>query len=126
MGAMLVRQEPASASAVRRELTFDLELRGVQPDVIDQVTLVASELVSNAIRHCGPDARDTLDVSWAIDADDVTINVEDSSHELPRMRQAAPDAPNGRGLAIVTALTQDWGAERTPNGKRVWARIGLR
>jgi two-component sensor histidine kinase len=126
MGAMLVRQEAASASAVRRELTLDLDVSGVASDIVDQVILVASELVTNAIRHCGPDVRDTLDVSWAISPDSITITVADPSDELPRMRRAAPDAPNGRGLAIVTALAEDWGAERTATGKRVWARLALR
>lgn len=125
MGAMLVRQEPASASAVRRELSFELSLRGVDPEIIDQIILVASELVSNAIRHGGAGAYETLDVCWAIGLDSITISVADTSDVLPVIRAAPPDSPSGRGLAIVSALSEDWGADRTADGKRVWARIRL-
>ena len=63
MGAMLVRHEPTSASAVRRELTQDLRLHGLDDDSIDAVTLVASELLGNAVRHSGITADTELDVA---------------------------------------------------------------
>jgi serine/threonine-protein kinase RsbW len=123
MGAMLVRHEATSASAVRRELTYDLELHGLDDDTIDAATLVASELVGNAVRHAGVPENGALDIGWTVAFDEVVIYVDDPSPALPVRRQATPDAPNGRGLTIVDALTAEWGVEPTPAGKRVWAKL---
>jgi two-component sensor histidine kinase len=122
---MLVRHEPASASAVRREITLDLDLHGVPPERIDEVALVASELIGNAVRHCDATERNELDVNWTVGTEAVLLSVEDASDALPVLRQAPADAPSGRGLTIVQALTSAWGVEPTQRGKRVWARIDL-
>jgi anti-sigma regulatory factor (Ser/Thr protein kinase) len=125
MGAMLVRHEPASAAVVRREIALDLDLHGVGEDAVHDVALVATELVGNAVRHgasaTDPDASWT--VAWSIGPDEILISVEDPNDELPVVRHAAPDAPSGRGLAIVSALSSEWGVEPTDRGKRVWAKV---
>lgn len=126
MGAMLVRHEPTSASAVRRELALDLDLQGFSNDAIDDVTLVATELVGNAIRHGGAAASDpdlAWTVEWRIIGDEVLLSVEDPSPVMPVLRSARPEDTAGRGLAIVDTVASDWGAERTARGKRVWARV---
>jgi|SRR5690242_20557571 len=123
MGEMLVRHEPATASVVRNELALDLDLQSIGTDAIDDVTLVASELIGNAIRHASGGDRDAWVVSWTVQDGDVIISVEDPSHDLPVRRNPAPDAPSGRGLAIVETLSSDWGVEHTARGKRVWARV---
>jgi len=123
MGEMLVRHEPATASAVRRELALDLDLQGIGPDAIDDATLVASELIGNAIRHASRGDRDAWVVSWTVQSGVIVISVEDPSHDLPVRRNPAPDAPSGRGLAIVETLSFDWGVEHTARGKRVWAKL---
>ena len=126
MGAMLVRHEPASAAAVRRELALDLELLDVPSAAVDNVMLVASELVGNAVRHgvhAGDDA--TWTVEWTVLGDELLISVDDPSHDVPVLRHPAPDAPSGRGLAIVAALSSEWGVEQLSLGKRVWARVRI-
>ena len=126
MGAMLVRHEPTSASAVRHALASDLDAHGVDEDSVATVVLVASELVTNAIRHGDiADADDELDVDWAIHADHVVVCVEDPSSKLPQRRHPAPEEPGGRGLTIINALSIAWGAEPTQRGKRVWAKVGI-
>lgn len=125
MGAMLVRREPQSASAVRQRLAFDLELHGIDEAAVAAAALVVSELFSNAIRHAGNAGVDGLDVTWSVTADEILVCVEDDSADAPVRRLAASDAPNGRGLAIVEALTSEWGYERTDRGKRVWAAVAL-
>jgi two-component sensor histidine kinase len=122
---MLVRHEPASASAVRREIALDLDLHGVAPERIDEVALVASELIGNAVRHSDVSERNELDVNWTVDSKAVVLSVEDPSDAVPVPRHAPADAPSGRGLTIVQALTSAWGVEPTQRGKRVWARIDL-
>lgn len=126
MGAMRVRHEPASAALVRHGLAADLLAHGVPPESVDEAVLVASELVGNAIRHA-PVEQDHLDVHWSVDGETMTISVADRAPGRPRLRNAGIDEPSGRGLAIVDALSQEWGVDDADgDGKRVWARLALR
>jgi serine/threonine-protein kinase RsbW len=125
MGALQVRHVPASAALVRTRIRADLSSAGVTGDSLDSVLLVASELVGNAVRHAQPAASGMLEIEWDLDTACVVIQVGDHSHELPQRRQPTPDEPSGRGLAIVDALAESWGAETDRDGKRVWARIGV-
>jgi anti-sigma regulatory factor (Ser/Thr protein kinase) len=126
MGTILVRHEPASAAAVRRELALDLDLHGVPTDAVDDVMLVASELVGNAVRHgVTPGNEGRWTVEWTVQPNAVLISVDDPNDAEPVLRHPAPDAPSGRGLAIVSALSNAWGVERHSDGKRVWARVRI-
>jgi anti-sigma regulatory factor (Ser/Thr protein kinase) len=120
---MQVRHEPSSAALVRRRLRAELAREGIDADSIDEVVLVASELVGNAVRHTptGP-----LEVTWEIDADGVTVRVADPSSILPTLRTPLDSEPRGRGLTIVAAVSDDWGAYPLGSGKRVWAHVPVR
>jgi serine/threonine-protein kinase RsbW len=120
---MLVRHEPASASEVRRELALDLDLHGVCADAIDEVNLVASELIGNAVRHCGTSVSDPLGVNWTVGDDEILLSVEDDCSTMPVVREVGTESTSGRGLKIVGALASDWGVELTTRGKRVWVRM---
>jgi serine/threonine-protein kinase RsbW len=126
MGALLVRHEPMSAALIRHRIAEDLNDHGISPDSIDEVVLVASELVGNAIRHAQPSASGTITVSWDVDDSGVTIRVADASDESPRPRIASADEPGGRGLTIVEAMADDWGYQRSQHGKEVWAHVPVR
>lgn len=118
-----VRHDPASAAVVRHELTADLTRLRVVPSCVDDVVLVASELVANAIRHAEPVSARKIDVTWDFEDDGIVIRVEDGTAEPPRRRSTGTRQPDGRGMAIIEALASDWGVERTARGKRVWARV---
>jgi anti-sigma regulatory factor (Ser/Thr protein kinase) len=126
MGAMLVRHEPTSVADVRRELAADLADNGVGPDGVDDVTLVASELVGNAVRHADLSPGGDLGIAWTITATTVLVSVSDAGGAEPELRFAAAHEPSGRGLAIVDSLSSTWGVERLSTGKRVWARVPIK
>jgi hypothetical protein len=44
---------------------------------------------------------------------------------MPIRQSATPNEPGGRGLVLLEALSQDWGAYRKADGKVVWVMIGL-
>lgn len=121
VGMLCVRPVPSSAALVRERITADLTAGHVTRDSVADVVLVASELVGNAVIHAAQ--RDDLDVVWEFDDGSVIVRVGDSSDVPPRPRQAAPDAGNGRGLAIVAAVAAEWGVHRLARGKQVWARV---
>jgi two-component sensor histidine kinase len=121
-----VRHDPASAAVVRHELTADLLRLHVIPSSIDDVVLVASELVANAIRHAAPVSARKIAVTWDFEDGGIVVRVEDGSPTPPQRRPTGSRQPDGRGLAIVEAIAAEWGVEPTPRGKCVWARVPVR
>lgn len=119
-----VRHDAASASVVRRAITDDLSGHDISRESCDDVVLVASELVGNAVTHV--DDRGDLDVEWDYDGDAIVLSVRDASVDRPELRHAEPSATSGRGLAIVAAIAAEWGVTELGDGKRVWARIVVR
>ncbi|MEU6113290.1 ATP-binding protein [Streptomyces sp. NPDC047117] len=113
---------PAAAAAARRRVVSDLRSWSVQFDAqsLQNVELVTSELITNAVQHAG---GDSVAVSARLHGEALLIEVSDSSTELPSACFADLDDEGGRGLFLVAALSLDHGAERTPTGKRCWAEI---
>jgi anti-sigma regulatory factor (Ser/Thr protein kinase) len=101
-------------------------LAGVAPDVVADVELLTSELVTNVILH----ARTHVHVGIAHDADNVLVVVQDFSDKTTAERAdttAAGLRESGRGMAIVASLADDFGWKRLPDevGKVMWFAIGL-
>lgn len=88
--------------------------------LVEEAELVASELVTNAVRHArGTSIRVTLTL---LGPDGVRVAVVDRSRACPR--RCAPDASeaHGRGLLLVNALSHRWGWERMCWQDRVWGK----
>jgi serine phosphatase RsbU (regulator of sigma subunit) len=83
--------------------------------------LLASELVTNAIRYS--EGSVTLRL---ICEDTLVCEVADSAPALPRLWDVADDDELGRGLQIVSRLSHRWGSRRTPTGKVVWCEQQIR
>lgn len=107
---------PLAARAVRAMVRAALVAWG-EHDLVPDVELVASELVSNAVVH----AESPLRVSIGRDGPSVRLSVDDADVQHPAPREAQSGAPNGRGLQLVRGLACRWGIESVADGKRVWA-----
>ena len=112
---------PHSDRAPRLARAFVAEsLHGWQlDDLIEPASLVASEVVTNAVIH----ARSEADLVLERTPTALRISVTDSGAGMARRAGAASDG--GRGLQIVEQLSSRWGAEPTSNGNRVWAEIPI-
>lgn len=108
---------PEAASAARAFVIAALPL--ADADLLEDATLVASEMVTNAVLHGDSAFR----VVVSSDALGVRISVEDAVACVVVPRFAAPDALGGRGMVIVEALSARWGCEPRPAGKVVWAEL---
>lgn len=109
---------PATA---RREVRRALAVLGLPGELADDIVLVTSELVTNAVEHGGGRCR--FDV--AQEEGVVTIRVYDPSPDKPVPRAPQEPTPRGRGLWLVERLSSAWGSETYEDGKCVWARFVL-
>jgi anti-sigma regulatory factor (Ser/Thr protein kinase) len=103
----------------RRHLADGLRNTAVPDELIDDVALVATELVTNAIRYGEP----PYDLHVRLHASGVVIEVWDSSLVEPMPRPAGPEDEAGRGLLIVEGLADSWGTRRSGTRKAVWCLI---
>ena len=93
-----------------------------RPDVQDSVSLMVSELSTNALVH----AASGFDVF--VERSDLTVfvSVSDRGDGAPVLRSPESSEPHGRGLRIVEALSDEWGiSSESDQGKTVWFRISL-
>jgi anti-sigma regulatory factor (Ser/Thr protein kinase) len=111
----------ADAPAAARRFVVDALRRWCcDEDITDDASIVATELVSNAVEHTG-DARELRLVRKG---GSVVIEVADASPVAPQLRAPGdPGAPRGRGLLMVQRLTARWGIRWTPSGKVIWAEL---
>ncbi|GGS72336.1 hypothetical protein GCM10010222_11420 [Streptomyces tanashiensis] len=95
----------------------------------DDATLVAVELMTNAAEHAleeeGRDPRGSAWLGLSCTGRTVTCTVSDPSTQLPRGGSGDLLADTGRGMSIVTALSDDWGCSVLDDGtgKAVWAHL---
>ncbi|MFJ2190959.1 ATP-binding protein [Kitasatospora sp. NPDC087861] len=118
-------RQPDAVPRVRGHILANLACWGMRPDDEQPFTvgLVATELVTNAIRYGNP-LLDLVDVLMWTDDGTVTIVVHDSTPTGPTETVAGEDDESGRGLALTRACARQSGWCRQEGGKRVWAIIG--
>ncbi|MEV4432119.1 ATP-binding protein [Streptomyces sp. NPDC049585] len=130
---MAVPHGPAGVGRARHRMRSELRTSGVPETVIDDAVLILSELLSNAYRHGRPLSRvngsDEADggvlAAWRVDARGrLTVEVTDGGGTT-RPFPATPSvtARGGRGLNIISALSQDWGVRDALGEVTVWAAL---
>ncbi len=113
-------QDPQACSEARRRLVECLA--AWQCDHIDDVALVFSELVTNAVLHAGGAPR--ISACPADDNRHVRLEVHDNLAATPEPCVGGPSG--GFGLHIIDRLSERWGTTPTASGKVVWALIRCR
>ncbi|MEG3626792.1 SpoIIE family protein phosphatase [Streptomyces poriticola] len=110
-----VAADPAEVARVRHLVTEQLTAWGLQ-ELTFTTELVASELVTNAIRYARPP------LALRLIRDSVLMcEVSDASSTTPHMKRSRAFDEGGRGLLLVAQLTRRWGTRYAPGGKTVWA-----
>jgi anti-anti-sigma factor len=115
---------PARARAELREALAD----GVGEADRATLTLLTSELVTNAVIHSGADAGDTVRLRITSYPDRVRIEVTDpgSGFEIGNLPPRPRDF-GGHGLVVVEGLSSRWGTAREGpgGGFRVWFELDV-
>ncbi|MFF4699938.1 ATP-binding protein [Streptomyces chattanoogensis] len=110
---------PKALAGIRRILAAHLRLWGCE-EMAAPAALCTTELLSNVVRHAGsPDCV----LSLQTNAVAVRITVSDASNTLPVVKQPDWRNQNGRGMALLSATADAWGAYPTESGKDVWFEI---
>ncbi|MDO0928993.1 ATP-binding protein [Streptomyces sp. TG1A-8] len=115
---------PSRIGQVRRIVSAQLRYWHLDP-LIDRAALGVTELLSNVHRHARPDKSCTVELELLLDR--LTVSVRDRDPrlpvpaDLPGAADIAPLATCGRGLAMVAAMSESWGARPDgDDGKVVW------
>lgn len=115
---IVVPHDETGPAQARAAVTTDAAVLGLD-DLSDDVALLVSEMVTNAVRHAAPPVRLEVEVTDT----EVVVAVCDGTPSLPVVRPVSDDAEGGRGMLLVDLLTADHGVRPQPPGKTVWARL---
>ncbi|GHB53919.1 ATPase [Streptomyces cirratus] len=110
---------PARIGQIRRIVSAQLRHWQLDP-LIDRAALGVTELLSNVHRHAQPDKVCRVEIEFRLGR--LTVSVHDSDPRLPVVRESAAMETCGRGLALVAAISEAWGARHQQDrpGKVVW------
>ncbi|KUL25296.1 ATP-binding protein [Actinoplanes awajinensis] len=99
----------------------ELLTRQPRRDLYDDVDLVFTELISNAVRHGGG----LREAQLANNGDHLRMVAADNDPRRPAVRPRRADQPHGRGMRLIEAIADSWGVHRhhTEVGKRVWVDL---
>lgn len=120
-----VPADPSSVGRVRHSLVTDLSARDLPEDLVGEAEIVASELLTNAVRHARPLSDGTIRVRWKIRGDVVEVEVTDGGGAtVPKPAPRTVWLSSGRGLRIVRSMAHEWGVTEDRTGNVVWATLG--
>ena len=88
-------------------------------DVLYELELLVSEVVTNALKHAAGAPRIEAQLTPQV----IRVAVYDAEPALPVHREPDEDSPGGRGLHLLDRLASRWGAEPTEAGKVVWFEL---
>ena len=118
------RVPAAARQFCTEQLTSILADRTERHALLDDVTLLVSELITNSL-NAGATAA-TVHLGWH--RHQLRIAVDDDAPGLPGLHVATDNDSHGRGLAITQTLSDAWGVEPHPPdeaGKQVWAELSV-
>lgn len=127
MSSQIDRSLEAGAEAASRARRALADLDAPLPAPVRQdLELLVSEVVTNAVRHGGGADGHPIDMSVRVDERRVRVEVADQGPGFepdplpPTMYQES-----GWGLFLVGQLSDRWGVDRTERGASVWFEIDL-
>jgi anti-sigma regulatory factor (Ser/Thr protein kinase) len=93
--------------------------------VQDDLALLVTELVTNAVRHGGAVGDRPLHVEFARMDGRMRVEVIDPGTDFDSpSRPGKGDSNGGWGLFLVDRIAERWGVRRAPGGTCVWFEVG--
>lgn len=123
-GERQTRTLPALPAAVgeARRWVASVSQHHLDAGQAENLRLVISEIVTNALRHGAEGER--IDLAVTPKPEFLCVQVTDDGPGLaPRPRALEPDTEGGFGLFFVEQLTRRWGVTRENKRTRVWFEL---
>jgi len=91
----------------------------------DDLLLLLTEVVTNAVRHSGATKGDPIRVALSENRDCIRAEVTDPGTGFAKPERLVPDLTRtgGLGLVLVDRLSRAWGTRKTPRGWLVWFEL---
>jgi anti-sigma regulatory factor (Ser/Thr protein kinase) len=117
------RESPRAARRAIDDLRVERHV-----EAVFNLRLLITELVGNSVRHAGLSSADSIILEIRIRPGQIRAQVTDRGPGFTRpVFGEPPSGTGGRGLYLVDALADRWGAEPTPrrDGWQVWFELDL-
>ncbi len=108
-----------------RQVRDSLELQyagSMERSLLDDVRLLTSEIVSNAVQHSGRPAGDPLTMESSLVGGVFRVDVSDGGRGKPELTPRTMSPPSG--LGIVQMLSDRWSSHQNDTF-RVWFEIDV-
>lgn len=125
LGCVRLSARPESVGEARRGAMEVLRSSGVPASRREDVELVVSELVTNAVVHGAKGADQHVLLVLMRSGPTLMVKVYDVNAQMGAPAQPSPDSESGRGLLIVDALADRWGATSSQDSKCLWAEFDV-
>jgi len=112
-----VTSAPVCVGTMRCITAAFLRQRAVPAALAQDVVVVVSELVTNAVEHGlggGMVGLRVRDLGW-----ELLVEITDDNPAPARLCPPTDEREHGRGLLLVAALSESWGV--SDNGRATWA-----
>ncbi|AEN10847.1 MULTISPECIES: ATP-binding protein [unclassified Streptomyces] len=107
--------EPHRVAQLRLITKTFLRYRAVPAPLAQDVVVVVSELVTNSVEH----GHGTVSLRVRHTGGELFVETTDDNPAPARLRPPTPDDERGRGLFLVSCLSQSWGV--SDDGRTTWA-----
>jgi anti-sigma regulatory factor (Ser/Thr protein kinase) len=118
----------AAPARARAEIGAWLTRARADELLIEVAQLLASELVTNSVRHAETAADAQMRLTASLETTMLRIELFDTGVDgsVSRRQPKFDDGSGGFGLDLVDILSSAWGVERGPHGTTVWLELPVR
>lgn len=108
-----LRIPPRTAEVSRARRSLEALEEFVSAECLEQLRLLVTELVTNAVRHAGLTEEDRIGLRVYFHDGTVRVEVEDPGpgFAVPAEPKPDPDQISGWGLYLMANATDSWGVE---------------
>jgi anti-sigma regulatory factor (Ser/Thr protein kinase) len=103
--------------------SFDGYRGSIDEALLDDLRILSSELVTNAVQHSGRPEGDPIEVTTTVGQTLIRVEVTDSGNGIEPLQPRSTNPPSG--LGYVALLSDRWSSSIT-HSFRVWFEIDVR
>jgi len=119
-----VKLAPAAASVAEARSRLEALRGAVKDDLLDDLRLLVSEVVTNSVRHAHLAAGQSVGLHVVAEPKRVRAEIVDAGGGFePPASGPTAGAGSGWGLFLVERVADRWGVDRLDGHTRVWFEI---